>query len=68
MLTTDLRRVEDCSLPGRDAVWFGLLYAFRVYVVLELQGQAIHAVVSESEAEGRLYFYLTTLLAAYLLD
>jgi hypothetical protein len=29
MLPKDLRRVEDCGLLGRDAVWFGLLGAIR---------------------------------------
>jgi len=29
MLPTDVRCVEDCGLPGRDAVHFGLLGAFR---------------------------------------
>jgi hypothetical protein len=39
-----------------------------VYVVLELQEQANRALVCAPKEEGRLYFYLTTLLVAYPLD
>jgi hypothetical protein len=41
---------------------------FGVYVVLELQEQANHALVFAPKEKGRFYFYLTTLLVAYPLD